>query len=69
MFEWIWRVFRSRDKIGGAWCALMHHSPRWPIYGHYECGICGRRYRVPWFESEPSRAIRMRQPAQPTLSS
>jgi hypothetical protein len=40
----------SQDKLGEWWCSFMHASPMWPIHGHYECGICGRRYRVPWAE-------------------
>jgi len=36
------------EKIGTLWCELMHSSPMWPIHGQYECGVCGRRYPVPW---------------------
>jgi hypothetical protein len=33
--------------LGNLWCGLMH-AIKWPIHGHYTCGICGRVYRVPW---------------------
>ena len=36
------------DKLGDLWCVWMHTSPMWPIHGHYECGVCGRQYPVPW---------------------
>jgi hypothetical protein len=36
--------------LGDLWCSFMHASPTWPIHGHYHCGICGRRYPVPWGE-------------------
>ena len=35
---------------GDLWCRFMHGSPMWPIHGHYECGVCGRRFLVPWEE-------------------
>ena len=41
----------DRGKLGVLWCNFMHDSPRWPIHGEYECGICGRHYPVPWAES------------------
>jgi hypothetical protein len=45
------------SKAGDLWCDLMHTSPRWPIHGHYECGVCGRRFPVPWeFGSAPAGA-------------
>lgn len=37
-------------RLGDLWCAFMHASPMWPIHGHYECGVCGRRFLVPWEE-------------------
>jgi hypothetical protein len=36
------------DKLGEAWCGLMHDAPMWPIHGTYECRTCGRHYPVPW---------------------
>jgi hypothetical protein len=35
-------------KAGDLWCSFMHASPMWPIHGHYDCGVCGRRFVVPW---------------------
>jgi hypothetical protein len=35
-------------ELGDLWCHFMHASPRWPIHGQYECGVCGRRFLVPW---------------------
>lgn len=49
--------FRTSDiwqGLGDLWCSWMHSSPRWPIHGHYECGVCGRQYLVPW-NSEPQQ--------------
>ena len=65
MTAWVSSTFRLRSTIGSAWCSLMHDSPRWPIRGHYECGICGRRYRVPWagIESPPVGRVRQSVPA------
>jgi hypothetical protein len=60
-------AFRFTDKVGAAWCLLMHDAPRWPIRGHYICGICGRRYRVPWAEVEPVGSSRVQNSA-PVLS-
>jgi tetratricopeptide (TPR) repeat protein len=36
------------EKLGRAWCLLMHDSSLWPIHGRYECRACGREYPVPW---------------------
>ena len=36
------------EKLGGAWCSLMHDAPMWPMHGKYECRTCGRHYPVPW---------------------
>jgi len=36
------------EKLGEAWCGLMHDAAMWPIHGHYECRTCGRHYPVPW---------------------
>ena len=36
--------------LGDLWCEVMHSSTMWPIHGHYECAICGRRHPVPWAE-------------------
>jgi tetratricopeptide (TPR) repeat protein len=36
------------EKLGRAWCVLMHDSSLWPIHGRYECRACGREYPVPW---------------------
>jgi len=33
-----------RRMIGTVWCSLRHESLIWPIHGHYECRMCGRRY-------------------------
>jgi len=38
-------------KWGEQWCRFMHASPTWPIHGHYHCGVCGRRFVVPWEEA------------------
>jgi hypothetical protein len=38
----------TRQKLGTAWCNLMHDSAMWPIHGEYECWVCGRRYPVAW---------------------
>ncbi len=67
MIVWIWSAFRSKTRISAAWCSQMHDSTRWPIHGHYECGVCGHRYRVPWAASELAGAARGR-PALPELS-
>lgn len=65
MLAWI---SRYKNRIGAAWCSLMHDSPRWPIRGRYRCGTCGRQYRVPWAATESPAAARVRQPALPGLS-
>jgi hypothetical protein len=62
MLRRIWRVFDPEGGIGGLWCSLMHDSPRWPVHGHYECGVCGRRYRVPWAEAASTGAAQVRRP-------
>ena len=36
------------EKLGEAWCGLMHDAPMWPMHGEYECRTCGRHYPVPW---------------------
>ncbi len=41
-------------KGGDLWCRFMHASPTWPIHGHYHCGVCGRRFEVPWEVEERS---------------
>ena len=41
-------------KLGDLWCHFMHASPTWPIHGHYHCGVCGRRFAVPWEVEEKS---------------
>ena len=69
MFAWIWRTFYPKNGIGALWCLLMHDSPRWPIHGHYECGVCGRQYRVSWSENEPTDAVRVRQAPVPSWPS
>jgi len=35
-------------EFGALWCHFMHDAPMWSIHGEYECGVCGRRYSVPW---------------------
>ena len=30
-----------RSRMGRFWCT---QTPMWPIHGHYDCGICRRRY-------------------------
>ena len=42
--------------LGDLWCRFMHASPMWPIHGHYECGVCGRRFLVPWEEDRSIQA-------------
>jgi hypothetical protein len=54
-------AFRQEDwlaKAGDLWCSFMHASPKWPIHGQYQCGVCGRRFQVPWEEdrSVPAHA-------------
>lgn len=66
MFRRIWFTFDSKSAL---WCSLMHDSPRWPIHGHYECGICGRQYRVPWAEAASTGAAQVRRPSLPSLPS
>lgn len=61
MFGWISRSFRFNGGIGAAWCSRMHDSPRWPIHGRYECGVCGRRFRVPWGEAKSAAAAAVLQ--------
>lgn len=68
MFAWISRTFDSGGSIGAAWCSLMHNCPRWPIHGRYDCGICGRRYRVPWIERESIRLTGVGRRPQPKSS-
>jgi len=36
------------NRIGDLWCEFMHAAPMWPIHGHYECAVCGRRIPVSW---------------------
>jgi hypothetical protein len=43
--QWKWLA-----EAGDLWCSLMHTAPMWPIHGRYDCGVCGRRYLVPWGE-------------------
>lgn len=69
MFAWTGRIFHFKGEIGGLWCSLMHDSPRWPIHGRYECGACGRQYRVPWTESESTGGARVRPSHVPSWSS
>ena len=69
MFAWIWRMFSFTGVIGEVWCSLMHDSPRWPIHGQYECGVCGRQYRVPWIETESFGAAGGRRSQLPSWSS
>jgi hypothetical protein len=66
-------MYRSEDErnwvesLGDVWCGLMHTSPMWPIHGQYECGVCGRRYLVPWGADDKVQA---REPAfAPALGS
>jgi hypothetical protein len=42
------------NRIGDLWCEFMHTAPMWPIHGHYECAVCGRRHPVPWAEAGES---------------
>jgi hypothetical protein len=46
------------DKLGEAWCGLMHDEPMWPIHGQYECRTCGRHYPVPWTAELQLAAVR-----------
>lgn len=64
MFTSMERIFDADDKIGTLWCSLMHDSPMWPIHGHYECRICGRKYPVPWSDTTLAGAQPARQPAR-----
>ena len=36
------------EKLGEAWCGLMHDAAMWPMHGQYTCRTCGRHYPVPW---------------------
>lgn len=36
------------DTLRSRWCRVMHDAPMWPIHGHYQCGVCGTRFPVPW---------------------
>ena len=36
------------EKLGEAWCGLMHDAAMWPMHGKYQCRTCGRHYPVPW---------------------
>ena len=57
-----------RSRMGKFWCILAHNSPMWPVYGHYECRICGRRY--PAFMEEASVNLGRRgvlKPAVPVI--
>jgi hypothetical protein len=65
MFAWM-RTFSPKTGIGALWCSLMHDSPMWPIHGHYECGVCGRLYRVPWTETELAGAGRVQRAPLPS---
>jgi hypothetical protein len=65
MFAWIQRTFHPKGEIGVLWCSVMHDSLRWPIHGRYECGVCGRQYRVPW-EDESTGAARGRRSPLPS---
>lgn len=47
------------DKIGAAWCVLMHDAPMWPIHGHYRCRDCGREFPA-LVEVEEPRAAQVR---------
>jgi len=39
------------ERLGTAWCRVMHDSAMWPVHGQYECRSCGRHYAVPWAEA------------------
>ncbi len=41
------------NRLGTAWCRLMHGHVTWPVRGRYSCATCGRQYSVPWFPVEP----------------
>ncbi len=69
MLPLVSRPIHPDRGIGAFWCSLMHDSPKWPIHGRYECRVCGRRYRVPWSEPEPTGAPPMRHTPVPALSS
>ncbi len=63
------RVFEPAGKIGALWCSFLHDSPTWPIYGHYDCRVCGRRYQVPWAELKSPRAALVNRTRVPSLQS
>jgi len=69
MFASISRVFDPDDRIGAAWCSLMHDSLTWPIRGHYECRVCGRQYRVPWAQPGWRTVPEARRAPLPSLRS
>jgi len=60
MFAFISHVVDPAGKIVALWCSQMHGSPLWPIHGHYQCRVCGRRYRVSWAEPASVRPTPMR---------
>lgn len=57
------------DRIGMLWCSLMHDSAKWPIHGHYECGLCGRKYEVPWDQTGSTVAVAGQRSPRRSLSS
>ena len=54
------------EKLGTAWCVLMHDSPMWPIHRNYQCRSCGRRYPIPWV-SEAKDNFQMAQSVRPGI--
>jgi len=36
------------ERLSYLWCRYLHTAVRWPINGYYHCGVCSRRYPVPW---------------------
>ncbi len=36
------------DQIEEFWCVRTHSALLWPFRGEYRCGVCHRRYPVPF---------------------
>ena len=36
------------ETLSHLWCKYLHTAVMWPMNGYYHCGVCNRRYPVPW---------------------
>lgn len=41
------------ERLGRAWCRILHSDISWPVNGYYRCRTCDRQYPVPW-ETPPT---------------